>query len=443
MRHIDLNGQWKLQYGKQEIPAMELDSPRIPQDFTMVDALVPGNVELDLMRAGHLPAQLERGNNIYDLRPLESYQWWYSRSFTIAAQDRGRAFELVLEGVDTLATIWLNGQRIATLQNMLIPHRVLMDDLLQAGENHLVIGIDSVIQAAAKRPVAPGEWAMENNWESLNIRKAAHGFGWDIMPRVISAGLWRDVYIEEKDPTRFSNVYLTTTSVNVTDKKAGLLVRWDLQATQYPMDGWTVCLSVKDPATGGSVFEKCVPVLSSHGHAAGEVEGIELWWPRGYGRPALYDISLEARDDTGGCRAEWIGRHGFRIARLEKTATTNAAGDGKFEFEVNGQRVFVKGTNWVPLDALHSRDTQHLDAALDMLVDLNCNMVRCWGGNVYEGEDFFSRCDKEGIMVWQDFAFGCALYPQTPSFHEKVRREAEAIIPMLRNHPSLVLWAGN
>ena len=130
MRHIDLNGQWKLQYGKQEIPAMELDSPRIPQDFTMVDALVPGNVELDLMRAGHLPAQLERGNNIYDLRPLESYQWWYSRSFTIAAQDRGRAFELVLEGVDTLATIWLNGQRIATLQNMLIPHRVLMDDLL-------------------------------------------------------------------------------------------------------------------------------------------------------------------------------------------------------------------------------------------------------------------------------------------------------------------------
>ena len=125
------------------------------------------------------------------------------------------------------------------------------------------------------------------------------------------------------------------------------------------------------------------------------------------------------------------------------TEILSKEGDGEFAFVVNGKRIFVKGSNWVPLDAFHSRDHQHLQKTMDMVADLNCNMIRCWGGNVYESNRFFERCDREGVMIWQDFSFACALYPQTPEFHNKVRREAEAIIPLLRNHPSLVLWAGN
>ena len=116
--------------------------------------------------------------------------------------------------MDTLATVWLNGQIIERLENMLIPHRIDLTGRLQPGENALVIGIDSTVLAARDRPVDPGEFAMENNWESLGIRKAAHGFGWDIMPRVVSAGLWRDVYFEVIPPTRFRRVYLATTSVD-------------------------------------------------------------------------------------------------------------------------------------------------------------------------------------------------------------------------------------
>ena len=119
------------------------------------------------------------------------------------------------------------------------------------------------------------------------------------------------------------------------------------------------------------------------------------------------------------------------------------SGPGEFVFLVNGQKIFAKGTNWVPLDSLHSRDPQHLAPTIDMAVDLNCNMIRCWGGNVYEDHAFFDLCDRHGIMVWQDFALACAIYPQTDEFAASLRREAEAIVAKLRNHPSLALWAGD
>jgi len=209
------------------------------------------------------------------------------------------------------------------------------------------------------------------------------------------------------------------------------------------VDHWSVKVSVVACTDGSLVCQNQFPVLSSHGEARCDLEDIDLWWPRGYGNASLYEVRLELVDDVGNARAQWATDFGFRTIRLEKTETTNADGDGEFAFVVNGEKIFVKGTNWVPLDALHSRDASRLDETIGMLVDLNCNMIRCWGGNVYEPNAFFRHCDEAGILVWQDFAFGCALYPQTPEFHAKVRAEAEAVIPLLRNHPSLALWAGN
>jgi len=139
--------------------------------------------------------------------------------------------------------------------------------------------------------------------------------------------------------------------------------------------------------------------------------------------------------DTHRCRI------GLRTAKLEYTEVTTPEQPGEFVFVVNGVKVFAKGTNWVPLDAFHSRDLQHLKPTLDMLVDLNCNMVRCWGGNVYESDAFFDLCDEHGVMVWQDFAFACAIYPD--EIIPAVRQEAEEVVRRLRNHASLVLWCGN
>jgi beta-mannosidase len=263
------------------------------------------------------------------------------------------------------------------------------------------------------------------------------------MPRVVSAGLWRDVYLEPIPETRFRSVYLATTSVDAEQRHAQLAVIWDITSEQWPIDAWSIRLTVAKAGHTKGIAEKLVPVLSTHGFIPCGLEDVDLWWPRGYGEAALYDIRLELVDEQGNTQAQWQTRYGFRTVKLEMTDCTNGDGDGAFGFVVNGEKIFVKGSNWVPLDAFHSRDAARLQETLDLVVDLNCSMIRCWGGNVYESEAFFRRCDEAGVMVWQDFAFACALYPQTAAFHEKVRLEAEAIIPLLRNHPSLVLWAGN
>ncbi len=192
------------------------------------------------------------------------------------------------------------------------------------------------------------------------------------------------------------------------------------------------------------VYEKSVKVYTTVGRE--RIEGlrdVEFWWPRGYGEPSLYKATLQLTDSTGKVLCENVQEIGIRKTELLVTPVNTKENPGEFAFIVNGERVFVKGTNWVPLDALHSRDIQHLDTAMSMLVDLNCNMVRLWGGNVYESDAFYDLCDKNGIMVWQDFTMGCTTYPQNADFKEKIRKEATKTIMRLRNHACIALWAGN
>ena len=303
MDRIDLNGTWTLQFGPQDESALRMVKPEIPESWDRIAAQVPGNVELDLIRSGMLPEALDKGNTIYQLRDLETRQWWYSRTFEVSEAIAAAQSELVLEGVDTLAAVWLNGAKIGVLENMLIPHRLKVSGRLRSGENTLIIGIDSTVLAARERVVDPGEFAMENNWESLGIRKAAHGFGWDIMPRVVSAGIWRGVPIEVIPETRFRNVYLATTSVDAANKRAHLGVRWDIATDRCPIDDGSVRLKVTRRGSGKAVCEQAVPVLSGHGLIHCDLESIDLWWPRGAGEAALYDVVLELIDTGVGMDA--------------------------------------------------------------------------------------------------------------------------------------------
>ena len=439
---ISLDGEWRLSFGRQMAPAGSLAQPRIPADFVTIPAIVPGNVELDLVRAQLLTPDLDHGDNIYLLREYESYQWWFCRSFIIDGESPALPV-LVLEGVDTIATIWINGILIGKTANMLVPHEFALDGILQAGSNEIHIAIDSAVLESRSHSVEPGSYAHENNWDSLHIRKAPHGYGWDIMPRAVSAGLWKSVTIEFRSQTRFSDVYLTTLSVDASASSARLLAFWNLAEPRgafVPVRN--VRLRVVEPADGRVVHEKHIAALGPRGEFRETIPDIELWYPRGYGRAALYDVQLALLEGDVEV-ATWHSLFGFRTVGLRNSEIVDAAGSGEFQFVVNGIDVFIKGSNWVPLDALHSRDPERVDAKLALVADLNCNMLRCWGGNVYEGRRFFEFCDREGVMVWQDFALACALYPQTPEFHAQIREEAEVIVPLLRNHPSLVLWAGN
>ncbi|MGE5532073.1 MAG: glycosyl hydrolase 2 galactose-binding domain-containing protein [Bacteroidota bacterium] len=431
MSTFPLDGTWQRSYGPQGSD---------PDAFASIEAQVPGNVELDLMRAGVLP-ELSHANNIYLLREYEGFQWWYRRSFAAPAVAEGERVELVFEGLDCIGTVWVNDRLVGQPRNMLIPHRFDVTDLLRPdGGNELVVRIDSAVLEGRKHEPAAIEGAMASNWESLSVRKAAHMYGWDIMPRVVSAGLWRSVYLEILPATRFGDVYLATASANVEKRRAEVFADWHVITDRFAIDDWQVELTLR---LGGQVAHQSThALLGTHGRVRLSIDDARLWWPRGYGEQPLYDAQIRLLDGDGKILATHNQRIGLRTIRLVRRDITPDA-PGEFVFMVNGEKIFAKGTNWVPLDALHSRDPQHLLGAMEMICDLNCNMIRCWGGNVYEDHAFYSLCDENGIMVWQDFALACALYPQTDGFCAVIGNEARTIVRRLRQHPSIALWAGN
>ncbi len=439
-RTLSLNGIWKLHFRQTE-SGTDLSTWN-QGTFQTVQAQVPGNVECDLHRAGYLP-DLTKGSNIYEAINLESYQWNYERVFDASDIEdpcTHRVF-LIFEGIDCLATIWLNDQQIGTTDNMLIPHEFDITDALTKGENKLNVTIDSAVLEGYKYALPPLDFALPGKWEAQHIRKAAHMYGWDIMPRIVSAGLWRGVTLVVRDKTHFDYVYWATQQIDTKNRTATLMVDWQFSTHQHPLYDWKVqiCISQDDQV----VFQQLYPVFGTRSKERLLVPDVAFWWPRGYGDQPLYNVTLNLIDKTGAVLAEHHDRIGIRTLGLKRGEAVSDDEPGEFVFVANGIDVYARGTNWVPLDALHSRDKTHLPNVLPMLVDLNCNMVRCWGGNVYEDHDFYNFCDENGIMVWQDFAQACNRSPQTDAFASKIKREAQVIVAKLRNHPSLALWCGN
>ncbi|HHY97696.1 MAG TPA: glycoside hydrolase family 2, partial [Firmicutes bacterium] len=448
---VALNGKWHLYYFPEG--QMNIQDPKTLRNagFGPVEAQVPGNVELDLIRAGKLPEPFF-GANIRKLRPYETYEWWYEREFDTPPQVEGRKVELVFHGVDCIATYWLNGEKLGESRNMFIEHRFdVTGKLRPQGRNHLVVRLGSPVNEARRHIYDPSMAAAPMNWEQLWIRKAPHSYGWDIMPRALSAGIWRPVELIVHDPDEITDLYFRTYRAN--DRMASIGIMFQIDTCEPISEGYALrfrgecrdssferedsSLKCKD-----STFEVTRPVFFNAGEIRFDISNPKLWWPRGYGEPHLYTVTTELLRH-GEVIASRHDRIGIRVIELIRTDVTTAECPGEFLFKVNDTPILCKGSNWVPLDAFHSRDAERYRAALDLFRDLGCNIVRCWGGNVYEDHEFFDICDEYGILVWQDFAMACARYPQTPEFLDMIRAEATAVVRKLRNHPSLALWCGD
>ena len=439
---VSLNGNsWTLYYG-----LCDSDAPTSPEDLSKSDwpsvsATVPGNVEMDLLAAG-LIEDPELGNNINYLRKYEAYRWWYVREFDSPAVAKGERVDIIFGGIDCLATIWINGQIIGETKNMLIDHRFDITDFLKSsGKNQIYVRIDPIVPASQKYISAAVGNRMLHRCEYQHMRKASSMYGWDIMPRLISAGLWRDVSLEIKKTSRIDHVYWQTNQVDVNEGTAQVLVDFQVYSNYATIDGLNMEVSLN--RKGKNVFKKSYPLYTYCKRYSIDLENVDYWWPSGYGDAALYDATLRLVDDKGKVLDEKSQKVGIRTIKLVRSEVVTDDKPGVFEFIVNGEKIFIKGTNWVPLDAFHSRDKQHVKPAMDMIIDMNCNMIRCWGGNVYEDHPFFDICDENGIMVWQDFSFAGTPYSQDPEFLEEVRKEANNIVQKLRVHPSLALWCGN
>jgi len=445
VKSLTLNGEWQLSFWEQpSVPVMSPSGMKTIKART-IRATVPGNVELDLMEAGLYPKDIMVGNRAYEIFGYENYQWCYTRTFTaprIAADQRA---ELYLGGVDCLAEVWMNGTKIASLDNMLISHSIdVTQTLKQGSENKLEIIIRSVVAEAQKFQIGALAYRMDASpatMDFLNIRKSTHAYGWSILPRILNAAVYRDVERRVIDPVHIKDINWYTAWLDHNNKSADLYADFQVIAPVAEIKNLNTVFVLR--REGKEVVRQTAPLLSYAGRHHVHVNNAELWWPRGYGEPALYQAEFNIADQQGNVLASDIQNIGIRTVRLERNDIATKDNPGKFQFYINGEPVFVRGTNWVPIDIFLSRERKMLPGIMAMMNDLNCNMVRVWGGGLYEHDDFYNYCDENGIMIWQDFAFACTLYPQDDEFAKKVEKEIRSVVLRLRNHPSLTLWCGN
>lgn len=400
-----------------------------------VAASVPGSVHTDLLAAG-LIADPYLDDNEALLAWIGQCDWRYETSFAWSA--RTDAAELVFEGLDTVATVRLNGEVIAGTRNMHRSYRVDVRDLLVEGRNELQVDFASAIRAADAASLELGYRPHVNHHPYNALRKMACSFGWDWGIDTSTAGIWKPVVLEEWSVARFASVRPVPTldgdegvaTVHVAVARAS---RKPLRVTAQ-VAGHTASV-VLGPDETDAVLEVRVP-------------DVRRWWPRGYGEAALYDLDvrLAIDSDSSAARAaghvdRWSHRIGFRTVEFD--TTPDAAGT-PFTIVVNGQPVFVKGANWIPDDAFpHRVDRARYARRLDQAEFAGLNLIRVWGGGIYESADFYELCDERGILTWQDFLLACAAYAEEEPIRSEIEAEAREAVARLGRHPSLVVLNGN
>ena len=287
---ISLNGKWELSYWKQpEQPVLSPDGMK-QMEVKTITATVPGNVELDLLSAGLIDNPMI-GNNVNELRKWEEFQWCYSKSFTSPKLEKGQRLQLFFGGIDCLADIWLNGKRIGKPENMLIEHSFDVTNEIKQGENNLlqVIIRSSVIEG---QNYFLGSFSIGNfpSEESTFIRKAPHAYGWDILPRLVSAGLWRDVELRVLEQARFKDVHYMVANLDTAQRNVRLYIDAQLKLPFEKFDKVKAVYTLN--RNGKEAYKGTTAVVSPAFRYIMELKNADLWWPRGYGEPALYEAKV-------------------------------------------------------------------------------------------------------------------------------------------------------
>ncbi|MCL6518774.1 MAG: hypothetical protein K6T99_03000 [Armatimonadetes bacterium] len=436
---ISLNGRWSLAWFEEGMGEKAGAHHQGCDTKQWLEAVVPGDIHLDLMRAGKIKDPFY-GLNYLDCKWTEEKEWWYRRSFFIPKAMEGCRIELQFGGLDTFATVWVNGQLVGSHRNMFVPCSFDVSDLLEYGKQNLVaVRLSSPLEAV-KSKSTEGMIAAFETHERLYARKAQMSYGWDIAPRIVTTGIWRPVYLSKRGDVAIEDVCVRTALKTLEHAVVNLEITLRRNGTRAKSG--TLKIIVRNWRDSSE--------LSLPYKIAGETATViaelpindpKLWWPWNVGRPNLYLLSVEAIPDFGvGEKRKVV----FGIRSVELIQELQEDGCHSFIFSINGQKVYAKGTNWIPGDAIFARmDRRKYRKLIDMAVAENINMFRIWGGGIYEDPYFYRLCDERGIMVWQDFMFSCAGYPHDEEFLSEVKYEAEKVVTSLRNHPSIVIWCGD
>ena len=419
-------------------------------------AAVPGSVHTDFLAAGQIPDPLYRDNELRQ-QWIGKADWDYETTFTVTPEMLRRTnLELLFKGLDTYADVTLNEAAILHTDNMFREWRVSVKPQLRAGENRLHIHFRSPLNEVASLPAKYGFPLYATNDEqamavvgdkgpplSPYTRKAPYQYGWDWGPRFVTAGIWQPVQLEAWDDARISDFHVVQRSLSDETAQLGFVVEYDgAAALRNPAATLLIEALGPDGKPVGPRLEQAVMIHSSQQEIRAEMRlgKPQRWFPAGYGAQPLYTFT--ARLVQGG-RPLDAARKRVGLRTLEVRRERDQYGKS-FEFVVNGIPVFAKGANWIPADIFPARVTNaRYRQLLQSAKDCNMNMVRVWGGGIYENDYFYDTCDELGLLVWQDFMFACTFYPGNPEFMDNVRQEATYQVRRLRDHPSLAIWVGN
>ncbi|XP_035024584.2 beta-mannosidase [Hippoglossus stenolepis] len=413
-------------------------------------AQVPGCVHSALQRQGVIQDPYFRFNDVtYQWIALEN--WTYTTAFNVSARVRNKQKVLLsFDGVDTVASIRLNGVAVGSTDNMFRRYDFSVRDLLRDGVNVLQVGLMSPVLYASERREAHSAYRVppecppdvQKGVCHVNfIRKEQSSFSWDWGPSFPTMGLWKGVCVEAFDVLQLvqvSSVPLYNSSLSQWSVQVELLVD-AVQTTNGQ-----VCLSIPELDSEQSfqtqfVSGKTKNVFILHINTSSEVK---LWWPRTHGDQPCYQLSVRGFQD-GLLILDTKSKVSFRTVELIQEPVVGSPGLS-FYFRINGKPIFLKGSNWIPAHSF--QDQISPDVVRNLLqsaVDANMNTLRVWGGGVYEQDLFYSICDELGIMIWQDFMFACAMYPTEDDFIQTVREEVVQQLRRLKSHPSIIIWSGN
>ena len=424
-RKLDLAGEWQLeQVGNRE---------------TNCPIAVPGDVHSALLAAKLIPDPYYSANEYLTLW-VGRADWLQRRTFEVDAAFLSAASVILrLDEVDTFATVSINGHELPRMNNRFRRWDFDVKDMLRTGKNTIEVRFDSAIREGRKlAEKAKGSYHIQNSFfqEAMFVRKPMCHGGWDWGPCLVTAGLMGEVALIASDLARIDHVYCDQD--------------FNEERTRCEV---TVNTEVFSPNGGETEFEVVLGEKSVHRSvrlAAGvnrlseklTVENPRLWWPVNEGEPNLYPLAVK----VGGAKTK--KKIGLRTIELitepdsEPYARLGRQGTNMC-FRVNGRDIFAKGSNWVPADALESRQAEKWRGLVESAARANMNMIRIWGGGRFEGEGFYEACDELGVMLWHDFMFACALYPDDAEFYANVREEESYQIRRLRDHPSIALWCGD
>ncbi len=431
---LDLTGQWR--FKKYPVSARRM---RDLEEGGWLGCIVPSSIYADLAEAGVIERKKLESN------PEEFFQislepWIYKKQFDLSEDFlKNDKIELVFDGLDTFSQIWLNGKLMGRTDNMFCSWRFDVTEIVRGRCNELLVKFDSAVEEGERLMERYGMMSRDKCSlpQRAYVRKAQCQFGWDWSPVLPGCGIWKGVRLEGFKAGCIGDVHITTVDCDKTSADIKIFAEIE-KFSSRPM----VCsLSVSDPS--GKIAVKAELQFGGKGRQASAVVKIakpQLWQPLGYGSQPLYKLTAELSCDDG--VVDSISKtFGIRTVKLNRTPDEYGQ---NFGFEVNGQAIYIKGADWIPASLfVGSAREDEYERLIRAAAEANINMLRVWGGGVYETEDFYNLCDRLGILVWQDFMFACAYYPDRVWFFESVKKEASQNIVRLRNHPSLVLWCGN